>query len=63
MITINAISLLPYLTCLTTFPLLCCLFWCLYLITMAIMKNPTLTSKISITGTINDQTNDVTGFK
>ena len=52
----------PYLTCLALF-LFCCLFWCLHMMTTAITKKPTLASRISITGAISDQTNDVAGFK
>ena len=36
-----------------------CLFWCLYMMTMAMMKKPMLAKKISITGTRRDHTNDV----
>ena len=36
-----------------------CLFWCLYMMTMAMVKKPMLARKISITGARRDHTNDV----
>jgi asparagine N-glycosylation enzyme membrane subunit Stt3 len=43
--------------------LVVCLLWCLYMMTMAMMKNPMLATNISNTGAINDQIKEFSGFK
>ena len=52
-----------YLTLCAPSWLCCILFRCRNMITIAIMKKPMLARKISITGAMNDQINDVLGFK